>query len=80
MTVIDIEYCAPCGLRDGAIDIQTAILEAVEDKVERVSLTPGHDGVIIVRVDGEQVFHSGEDDYDQDTVVADIVADVEQRL
>ncbi len=80
MSTIDIEYCVPCGMRDQAVNIQEAILAAVEEDVDQVSLTPGHGGVVIVSVDGDHVFHSGEDDYDPDTVIERIVDDVRQQL
>lgn len=77
MTEIEIEYCVPCGFRKHALDIQENLLDELEEDVDRVALKPAHGGVVIVRVDGEQVFHSGEDEYDPDELIDTIVQQVE---
>ncbi|MFC7140263.1 Rdx family protein [Halosimplex aquaticum] len=69
MTTVEIEYCVPCGMRDRAVDLQTAILEEFGQRVEAVSLVTGDDGVFEVRADGEVVFDKEEDEYDADAIV-----------
>jgi len=69
MTTVEIEYCVPCGMRDRAVDVQTAILEEFGQQVEAVSLVTGDDGIFEVRVDGDLVFDKDEDDYDVDAIV-----------
>lgn len=74
VTEIEIEYCVPCGFRKHALEIQKNLLDRVEEAVDRIALKPGHGGVVIIRVDGEQVFHSGEDEYEPDELI-DMVAE-----
>ncbi|WP_459194464.1 SelT/SelW/SelH family protein [Halosimplex sp. J119] len=72
MTTVEIEYCVPCGMRDRAVDLQTAILEAFSQRVAAVSLVTGDDGIFEVRADGEVVFDKETDDYDADAIVDEI--------
>lgn len=72
MTAIEIEYCVPCGHRERAQELQTAILEKYGLTVDRVSLVTGDGGVFEVRVDGDEIFDIGEDEYDADAIVADV--------
>lgn len=53
---VDIEYCVPCGLRDHAVDLQTALLDEYGRDLDGVQLTPGHSGVFRVTADGETVW------------------------
>ena len=76
MTVVEIEYCVPCGFRERALDVQGAILNGLETDLDRVSLVMGDHGVFRVTVDGEAVYEKSEDDYDVDAVVRQ----VRQRL
>ncbi|MFB6140230.1 MAG: SelT/SelW/SelH family protein [Halosimplex sp.] len=69
MTTVEIEYCVPCGMRDRAVDLQTAILEEFGQGVETVSLVTGDGGIFEVRVDGEVVFDKEDDEYDVDAIV-----------
>lgn len=69
MTSVDIEYCVPCGMRDRAVEVQTAILEQFGQGVEDVALVTGDDGIFEVRVDGDLVFDKDEDEYDVDAIV-----------
>jgi selT/selW/selH-like putative selenoprotein len=80
MTTVEIEYCESCGMRGHAFDIQEAVLDRAAEELDEVSLVPAHGGIVIVRLDGEQVFHSGEDDYDTETFVETIADDIEERL
>ena len=68
MTTVDIEYCVPCGFRERAIDVERAILAAVEGDIDRLTLTMGDHGVFVVRVDDEVVYDKDEHDYDVDEV------------
>ena len=72
MTTVEIEYCTPCGFRDRAIDLQRAILTALEDHLDALTLTMGDHGVFVVRVDGDPVFDKAEDDFDVDAIVRQV--------
>lgn len=69
MSDVEIEYCVPCGFLDRAIDVQRAILQALGQEVDRVSLVTGAHGVFSVRVNGHTVFDKEEDVYDVDAIV-----------
>ena len=69
MTSVEIEYCVPCGFRERALDVERAILNALETDLDRVSLVMGDYGVFRVTVDGEAVYEKSEDDYDVDGIV-----------
>lgn len=69
MSIVEIEYCVPCGFKERALDVQGAILNGVEDELEQLSLVMGDHGVFEVRVDGERVFDKEEDDFDVDEIV-----------
>jgi selenoprotein W-related protein len=69
MTQVDIEYCVPCGMRDRAVNLQTAILAEFGQQVESVALVTGDSGIFEVSVDGDLVFDKDEDDYDVDAIV-----------
>ena len=72
MTDIEIEYCVPCGFRERALDVQEAILTAVEDDLDSMELVMGDHGVFNVRVDGRTVFDKEEDPFDLDAIVRDV--------
>jgi len=72
MTTVEIEYCVPCGFRERALDVQRAILNALETDLDRVSLVTGDHGVFRVPVDGEAVYATSEDDYDVDGIVRQV--------
>ena len=74
MTTVEIEYCVPCGMRDRAVDVQTALLEEFGQNVDAVSLVTGDNGIFEVRADGDLVFDKDEDEFDVDAIV-DSVAD-----
>jgi len=69
MADVTIEYCVPCGFRERALDLQTAILTSLEREIDRCTLLMGDHGVFTVSVDGEKVYDKDEDDYDVDEVV-----------
>lgn len=69
MTTIEVEYCVPCGFLDRAVDVSEALLSALGDDVDRVSLVTGDHGVFEVRVDGETVFDKSDDEFDVDEIV-----------
>lgn len=69
MSDVTIEYCVPCGFRERAIDVQRAILNGLERKLDSVSLVMGDHGVFRVDVDGEPVYDKSEDDHDVDEIV-----------
>jgi selenoprotein W-related protein len=72
MTEVEIEYCVPCGYRGRAMDVERAILGALERDLERVSLVTSDHGVFRVSVDGETVYDKAEDQYDVDGIVREI--------
>jgi len=76
MTDVEIEYCVPCGMRDRAQDVQTALLEQFGQHLDTVALRTGDGGVFRVAVDGEQVFDKAEDEYDVDAIVDRVQAHV----
>jgi len=69
MPTVEIEYCVPCGMRDRAVDVQTALLETYGQQLDAVSLVTGDSGVFEVSVDGETVFDKDEDDFSVDAIV-----------
>ncbi|WP_276271475.1 Rdx family protein [Haloarcula litorea] len=76
MSEVSIEYCVPCGFRERALDVERAVLNALEGDLDRVSLVMGDHGVFRVSLDGETVYDKDEDDYDVD----DIVRAIRDRL
>lgn len=76
MTTIEVEYCVPCGFLDRAVDLSAALLSALGEDVERLSLVTGDHGIFEVRVDGETVFDKEEDAYDVDEIVRDARAEL----
>ena len=78
MTSVEIEYCVPCGLLDPAIDTQTRLLDEFGQGLDGVTLTPGHGGVFIVRVDGETIWDKDVHGADLDLEL--IVEAVDDRL
>jgi len=76
MTSVEIEYCVPCGHRERATDLQTALLEEYGQRLDRVALVTGDGGVFAIRADGETVLDTDDEGYDQATVVDR----VEERL
>lgn len=69
MTTVEIEYCVPCGHLDRAADLQRLLLSTFRERLDRVALVTGDDGVFVVRVDDEPVFDVAEEAYDPDEVV-----------
>jgi len=72
VTTVEIEYCVPCGFRDRALDVERAILTALETDLAELTLTMGDHGVFAVRVDGEVVYDKSEDEFDVDGIVRDV--------
>jgi len=72
MTEVEIEYCVPCGFRERALDVQRAILNGLEGKLDSVSLVMGDHGVFRVSVDGDPIYDKHEDDYDVDAIVRQV--------
>jgi len=73
-TIVEIEYCVPCGHLNRAIDTQREILEHFGRDIDEVRLKTGHGGVFTIRVDGEEIYEKTMG-YDLD----EIIADIEQR-
>jgi selenoprotein W-related protein len=69
MTDVEIEYCVPCGHRDTAQEVQTALLEQFGQELDSVALVTGDGGVFKIRVDGDLVFDKAEDEFDVDGIV-----------
>jgi selenoprotein W-related protein len=72
MAEIEIEYCVPCGFRDRAMDVERAILGALETELDRVALVMGDHGVFRVSVDGQTVYDKEEDEFDVDGLVREV--------
>jgi selenoprotein W-related protein len=78
MGSVGIDYCAPCGLPDHAVDVQRAVLERYGQQVDGVEPVTADRGISEVRVDGgvfevraggEVVFDKATDDYHVDAIV-----------
>lgn len=69
MTTVELEYCVPCNFRDRALDVQTAILNALESEIEEFRLVMGDHGIFEIRVDSEVVYRKSEDEFDVDGIV-----------
>ena len=69
MSAVEIEYCVPCGFRERAVDLASAILNGCERELDELSLVTGDHGVFRVTVDGEAVYDKDEDDADVDDIV-----------
>lgn len=76
MSTIEVEYCVPCGFLDRAMDVSEALLSALGDDVDRLSLVTGDHGVFQVRVDDETVFDTADQDYDVDEIVRAVRAEL----
>jgi selenoprotein W-related protein len=72
MTTVEIEYCVPCGFRQQAIDVEQAILGALERELDELSLIMGDHGVFRVAVDGETVYNKEDDAFDVDEIVREV--------
>mgnify|MGYP000170994399 CR=1 FL=1 len=72
MTEVAIEYCVPCGHRERAVNLQTAILEEFGQGVDAVSLVTGDGGTFEVSVDGELIFDKDEQEFDADAIVDEV--------
>jgi selenoprotein W-related protein len=72
MTEVEIEYCVPCGFRERAVDVQKAILGALEQDLDRLSLVTGDHGVFRVSVDGDTVYDKADDEFDVDGIVREV--------
>jgi selenoprotein W-related protein len=72
MTEVEIEYCVPCGFRDRALDVERAILGALERDIDSIRLVMGDHGVFNVRVDGRTVYDKDEDEFDVDGLVREV--------
>ena len=72
MSTVVIEYCVPCGFRERALEVQQAVLGAVEDRLDSLELVMGEHGVFTVSVDGETVFDKEEDAYDADEIARNV--------
>jgi selenoprotein W-related protein len=69
MTTVEIEYCVPCGFRERALDLQRAVLTALERELDECKLVMGDHGVFRVAVDGTTVYDKADDDFDVDAIV-----------
>ena len=74
MTEVEIEYCVPCGYLDRALDLQRAVLSNFGQSVDRATMVTGDHGVLQVRVDGDVVWDTADDEYDVDAVVRRVKA------
>lgn len=74
MTIVEIEYCVPCGFLDRAEAVQHALLTNFDEEIDELTLVSGDHGIFEVRVDGEVVFEKAEDEYDVDQITRDVRA------
>lgn len=72
MTHVEIEYCVPCGFLNRAEEIQHVLLTSFGQQLDTVALVTGDHGVLQVRVDGDVVYDTGDDEYDVDAIVRDV--------
>lgn len=68
MVTVEIEYCVPCEMYPRAEAVQKALLEQFGQRLDRVALVTGDDGVFTVRAEGEVVFDKSEDAFDVDEI------------
>lgn len=68
MTIVEIEYCVPCGHRERALDVADHLLETFGQELEAVVLFTGDGGVFDIAVDGDLVFEKRHDEYDLATI------------
>lgn len=72
---MEIEYCVPCGFLDRASDLQYLLLRTFGERLDRVTLRTGDDGVFRVRVGDELVYDKfGDENYDPDELVREVRA------
>jgi selenoprotein W-related protein len=70
---VEIEYCVPCGFLDRASDLQYLLLRTFGERLDRVSLRTGDDGVFRVRVGDDLVYDKFEHGpYDPDELVREV--------
>jgi selenoprotein W-related protein len=72
VSTVTIEYCVPCGFRKRALDVQQAVLGAVEEELDSLELVMGDHGVFTVSVDGQTIFDKEENAFDVDAIVRDV--------
>lgn len=72
MTTVEIEYCVPCGFLNRAEEVQHALLSALGEELEAVTLRTGDHGIFVVRADGDVVFDKDDDEYDVDEIVRSV--------
>ncbi|WP_435318080.1 SelT/SelW/SelH family protein [Haloarchaeobius sp. TZWSO28] len=72
MTLVEIEYCVPCGFLNRAEDLQHVLLQTFGEQLEAVTLRTGDHGIFEVRVDGETVFDKSEDEFDVDEITRNV--------
>ncbi len=72
MTSVEIKYCVPCGFRQQALDVEQAILTALERELDELSLVMGDHGVFRVSVDGDTVYDKADDEFDVDDIVREV--------
>ena len=72
MSDVKIEYCVPCGFRERALEVQQAVLGAVEDELDSLELVMGDHGVFTVSAGETVVFDKEEDAYDPDEIARDV--------
>lgn len=68
MTIVEIEYCVPCGHRERALDVADHLLETFGQELEAVALFTGDGGVFDIAVDGDLIFQKHHDEYDLATI------------
>ncbi|XVH30942.1 SelT/SelW/SelH family protein [Haloferacaceae archaeon DSL9] len=76
MTAIEIEYCVPCGMLDRAQQVQEALLRQFGERLDRVALVTGDDGIFVVRAGDTVVYDKTEDAYDVDEIVRRVRSEI----
>jgi selenoprotein W-related protein len=72
VSTVTIEYCVPCGFRERALDVQQAVLGAVEEELDSLELVMGDHGVFTVSVDRQTIFDKEENAFDVDAIARDV--------
>ncbi len=72
-SVVEIQYCVPCGHLPRALDIQKALLEHFGQKIDGVKLKTGAGGVFKIRLDGEEIYDKSQE-FSLDAVIGQVAA------
>lgn len=69
MTLVEIEYCVPCGHLQRAQSLQGELLSTYGQELDSVALVTEDGGTFRVHVGNELIFDLAEDEYDAEAIV-----------